>query len=216
MTADDVRELLKQPERADLEFKQRYTRETPRAIVAMANGQGGTIVVGVSDSSPRRIVGVDAPFDQIEGEILNALRDRVKPLMHPLPQLGRDLSSNLFVDRRMIEGTATELIEQGVRFVLDNMKVGGIIQGIFREDIPEYPEEAVREAMVNAVIHRDYSIQQKILVRMFDDRLEIENPGGLPSGVTLEMLLQNPRPYPRNPLVVRTLYDWWRGKGIVE
>lgn len=354
MTANEILALLAQSERADLEFKQRLTRDIARTIVAMANGRGGTIVVGVSDSLPRQIVGVDTSFDQLEGEILNALRDRVRPALHPLPQIeavnvndktviviqvmesqikgltinghrlarhgshtenatreeerrmfqesreisyeqslvlgaeyahlnqakikdflqarvpraletdprspqewlaalglvrpddyaptvaavvlfgeypprflpqaainavhvrGRDLSSNIFLDRRMIEGTATELIEQGVRFVLDNMKVGGIIQGIFREDVPEYPEEAVREAIVNAVIHRDYSQPTKILVRMFDDRLEIYNAGGLPSGVTLWELLNNPYPYPRNPLIVRTLYDWWRGKGVVE
>jgi len=354
MTIDEVRELIAQPERADLEFKQRVTREVARTIVAMANGRGGTILVGVSDSTPRQIGGVDAPFDQIEGEILNALRDRVNPPMHPLPSFeavtidnkvvlvihvpesqikglkinghrlirhgshtepatreeerrmfqesheisyeqslvigaeyahlspakvkdflqtrvtrvlemdtrspqdwltalglvrpsdhaptvaavvlfgeypprflpqvavnavhvrGRDLSSNIFLDRRMIEGTATELIEQAIRFVLDNMKVGGWIHGIFREDIPEYPVEAVREAIVNAVVHRDYSQSTKILIRMFDDRLEIDNAGGLPSGITIQQLLDNPYPYPRNPLIARTLYEWWRVKGIVE
>jgi|YNPNPStandDraft_1061719.scaffolds.fasta_scaffold11776_4 ATP-dependent DNA helicase RecG len=354
MTVDEVRELMTQPERVDLEFKQRVTRDVARTIVAMANGRGGMILVGISDSAPRQIVGVDAPFDQIEGEILNALRDRVNPPMHPLPTFetvtvddktvlvihvpesqikgltinghrlirrgshteratreeerrmfqeshevsyeqslvlgaeyahlnpakiedfllarvpraletdtrspqewlaalglvrpgdyaptvaalvlfgeypprflpqvainavhirGRDLSSNIFLDRRMLEGTATELIEQAFRFVLDNMKVGGWIDGMFREDIHEYPPEAVREAIVNAVIHRDYSQSTPILVRMFDDRLEITNAGGLPSGVTIQQLLDNPHPYPRNPLIVRTLYDWWRGKGVVE
>jgi ATP-dependent DNA helicase RecG len=129
---------------------------------------------------------------------------------------GHDLSGSMIVDRQLIQGTAPEMIEQAVDFVRRNMRVGGVIQGIYRQDFPEYPEEAVREAVINAVIHRDWSIQQKILLKMFDDRLEIENAGGLPGGVTLELLLQNPRPYPRNPLIVDTLYEFWRRTGFVE
>ena len=87
MTVDEIRQLLTQPEGPTLEFKQRWTRDTPREIVAMANERGGTIILGVSNALPRQIIGLDESFDQIEGTILNSLRDRVKPLMHPFPQI---------------------------------------------------------------------------------------------------------------------------------
>jgi len=129
---------------------------------------------------------------------------------------GRDKATTIVVDRQRIEGTLAEMIEQAIQFVQRNMRVGGVIPGMFREDVPEYPEEAVREVIINAVIHRDYSLQQKILLLMFDNRLEIENPGGLPSGVTLPDLLAHPHPYPRNPLIARALYEFWRGRGFIE
>lgn len=136
---------------------------------------------------------------------LNAIRFR-----------GLDLATNIILDRQMIEGTAAQMIEQAILFVKRNMRVGGVIGGIYRQDYPEYPEEAVREAVINAVIHRDYSASSKVLLKIFDDRLELDNPGGLPSGVTLETLLRTPRPLPRNPLIVRTLYEFWRGRGFIE
>jgi ATP-dependent DNA helicase RecG len=81
-----------------------------------------------------------------------------------------------------------ELIESTAQFVKRNMRVAGVIGAVFRQDIPEYPETAVREAIINAVIHRDYNIQQKILLRVFDDCLELESPGGLAGHVTRETL----------------------------
>jgi hypothetical protein len=68
---------------------------------------------------------------------------------------------------------------------------GSLIRGVTRQDIPEYPEVALREAIVNAVAHRDYSHFVRgshIQVRMFADRLEVENPGWLYGGVTVDEL----------------------------
>jgi predicted HTH transcriptional regulator len=76
----------------------------------------------------------------------------------------------------------------GLLFFARNMKVARLIEATGR-DIREYPIAAVREAIANACIHRDYTIVgREVLVRMFDDRLEIESPGGLAGHVTLENL----------------------------
>ena len=70
-----------------------------------------------------------------------------------------------------------------------------------RIDIPEYLPEVVREAVVNAVVHRDYSIRTAyISVFIFDDRLEIRSPGGLPNAASLELLPFGDH-HPRNPLL---------------
>lgn len=83
-----------------------------------------------------------------------------------------------------------------------------------RTDVPEYPTWSVREVLANAVSHRDYSVQgQRVMLRMFDDRLEVFNPGGLMPGVTLEELERmEVVPPRRNPLLVHVLREW----GVVE
>jgi ATP-dependent DNA helicase RecG len=118
---------------------------------------------------------------------------------------GRDVTG-MIVDRAELYGPLDRIIEEAARFVLRNMRVAGPIQGLYRDDTPEYPIVAVREAITNAVAHRDYSINgQKILLRMFDDRLEVESPGGLTGPVTLENLGQ--KRFSRNPLLTRLMYE---------
>ncbi len=118
---------------------------------------------------------------------------------------GRDVTG-LILDRAELYGTLDKIIEDTARFVGRNMKVGGPIKGLYREDITEYPIVAVREAIANAVAHRDYGISgQKIALRIFDDRLEVESPGGLAGPVTLENLGQ--KRFSRNPLLTRVMYE---------
>ena len=73
----------------------------------------------------------------------------------------------------------------------------------------EYPQEAVREAIVNAVVHRDYSRRgQRIRVFMFDDRIEVYSPGTLPPGVSLEKMRRlEPQSVLRNPIIVGVFRD---------
>ncbi|HEX6608807.1 MAG TPA: ATP-binding protein [Chloroflexia bacterium] len=131
---------------------------------------------------------------------------------HALPQVqvkaarfrGSDVSG-FIVDRAELSGAAGPLIEAVTQFVTRNMRVGGAIEGVYRRDVPEYPIQAVREAVTNAVAHRDYSLTgQKVQVRMFDDRLEIESPGGLAGPVTLDTL--EVRRYSRNPRLAQAMY----------
>jgi len=96
------------------------------------------------------------------------------------------------IDRSSFRGTVDELIEQGVAFVARNMRTASILNETDfprRTDIPEYPLRAVREAITNAVMHRDYSLAgQTVTLAMFDDRLEVFSPGGLVRGMRLEDL----------------------------
>jgi ATP-dependent DNA helicase RecG len=114
--------------------------------------------------------------------------------------------TGMIVDRAEIGGSIGPLIEAVTQFVLRNMRVGGVIESLYRRDVPEYPIQAVREAVTNAVAHRDYSLAgQKVQVRMFDDRLEIESPGGLAGPVTLDTL--ETRRYSRNPRLAQARYN---------
>ncbi len=118
---------------------------------------------------------------------------------------GNDVDG-LIVDRKEVFGTLDKIIENAARFVTGNMHIPARIDSLYREDMPEYPLIAVREAITNALAHRDYSISgQKVTLRMFDDRLEVESPGGLAGPVTLENLGQ--KRYSRNPLLARLMYE---------
>lgn len=75
--------------------------------------------------------------------------------------------------------------------------------GLIRRSIPSFHEEVVREAILNAVAHRDYRLPGSIYIRQFPSKLEIESPGGLPAGITPENILW--RREPRNRLLAETL-----------
>lgn len=98
-----------------------------------------------------------------------------------------------FIDNERIEGTLPRMLESALAFVERNTPVATIIdpQTGKRKDRSLYPPVAVRELILNALIHRDYSIHTEtapISLRLFSDRLEIENPGGLYGRMTLDLL----------------------------
>ena len=89
------------------------------------------------------------------------------------------------------------------------MKIGRRIEGFVGVEYREYPQAAVREAIVNAVVHRDYSRRgQSIRIFMFDDRIEVFSPGTLPPGVSIEKMRRlEPQSVQRNPIIVGVLRD---------
>ena len=94
------------------------------------------------------------------------------------------------VDRQEARADLIAAIDEAVAFVDRHTRRGMEIEGTRRRDLPEYPPVAIREAVVNAVAHADYSQSgSPIRLAIFDDRLEIENPGLLPFGLTIEEVL---------------------------
>lgn len=96
-----------------------------------------------------------------------------------------------FSDRALCEGTIGEMIGDAVKAIARNLKRRSVVAGIARTDELEIPEEVLREAVANALIHRDYNPRfdgQAISVDIFDDRIEITNPGGLYGGVKKQTL----------------------------
>ncbi len=108
--------------------------------------------------------------------------------------------------RQDIGGTLADQARQAEAFVSSNMRRGMRIRGLAREETTEYPLPVVREAIVNAIAHRDYSIRgEGIRVLMFSDRLEVYSPGRLPGHVTLANLKDER--YSRNEAIVAVLSD---------
>ncbi len=96
-----------------------------------------------------------------------------------------------FLDRTVCEGTLGEMVADAVASVAKNLKRRSVVVGAGRIDELEIPEEVIREAVANALIHRDYSPRydgQAVAVDIFDDRVEVVNPGGLYGSKTRENL----------------------------
>lgn len=122
-----------------------------------------------------------------------------------------------FDDRQDLVGVLPEIIDQAEKFIERHIRLSGLRGGLgFRRlDKLEYPLGVVREAIINAVIHRNYSEPSEVRVGIFDNRIEIHNPGAFPEGVTPE----NPIHKPVNPVVCQFMYDMgyiekW-GSGII-
>ena len=114
-----------------------------------------------------------------------------------------DADAARFLDNKRIEGTIAEMVEDALNFCKRNMKTRTIIdpQTGRRTDQTEYPISALREAILNALIHRDYSIYTEgtpVQLDFFADRLEIHSPGNLYGRTTVEQLGHS-RPDLRNP-----------------
>jgi len=124
-----------------------------------------------------------------------------------------------FLDNRKFEGPIPDMVEAAVNYVMASIRKSSLIEGLLRRDIPEYPEEGVREAVVNAIAHRDYSPYVRgsyVQIRLFADRLEIQSPGGLYGNVTEETLEEEQST--RNRVLMRLMEDAHlvenRGSGI--
>ncbi|MCR5609685.1 MAG: putative DNA binding domain-containing protein [Lachnospiraceae bacterium] len=101
----------------------------------------------------------------------------------------KGIDRNVFVDKREYTGPIYKQIEESINFVLRNIRLGAKIDGIFRKEDYELPVDAIREMIVNAHCHRNWTSESCVQVAIYDDRLEVTSPGGLYNGLTFEEAL---------------------------
>ena len=112
-----------------------------------------------------------------------------------------------FVDNMRLSGNFFELLDAGLAFLFKHLNQSGVVKGIRREEQLEIPVEALREALTNALCHRQLdSPSGSVGIAIYDDRVEIENAGHLPNELTVETIKQPHRSYPRNPIIANALY----------
>jgi len=128
-----------------------------------------------------------------------------------------------FMDTKVLEGTIPELRDNALRFVAEHIKKAVFFDANQRYDKWEYPLRALEEALNNALAHRDYLASGDIQLAVYDNRIEIWNPGELPKQLTPQQLKEKHRSIPRNQFLADKLYlikyieRWGRGTNrIVE
>lgn len=124
-----------------------------------------------------------------------------------------------FLDSREIVGPIPVMISELMVALRRNVRVSSKVEGAFRIDRPEYPETAVREAVANALMHRDYSpdgCTSQVQVTMYDDRIEILSPGGLCRAMTVDRLGELGVSFPRNQALANILRVTPYAEGFAE
>ncbi len=126
-----------------------------------------------------------------------------------------------FWDNYKAEGNLVDMLQQAMSWLHRNLKTRTLVTGLIHQEIPEYPIDALREAIVNAVVHRDYSryaLGTQVQIRLYPDRIEVQSPGGLYGPVTIDRLGEPGLQSARNPVLAKMLEDLGpmenRGSGI--
>lgn len=201
---------------ASWEDLDRLEIERFRALAARSGARGDQALVGLSDFDLVRALGV------ANGRASEPALKAGALLLFGRPEsLARYVPSHE-VAFQVLAGTAVTVNEIGrspliraaedlfARFAARNPEEE-VHTGLFRMSVPGYPEESFREAVANALVHRDFTRLGAVHVQWQADRIEISNPGGLPPGISVDNLLSAP-PRPRNPL----LADAFKRAGLVE
>lgn len=121
--------------------------------------------------------------------------------------MGAGEEGRRFLDNRTIEGTIPQMLDDAWAFVARNVRVSSVVKGLKRDNVPEYPEVAVREMIANALVHRDYgpyAIGTPVRLVVYSNRIECVNPGGIFGGNTVEALGRESLPT-RNPTLISLL-----------
>ncbi len=142
------------------------------------------------------------------GGIILFGKERLKIFPEAIIRCARFLGTTktTFLDQLDIESYLPLALDETLKFIRRNTNMRAEIGAIRRKDIPEYPAVAVREAIINAIAHTDYAIKGVyISIAIFDDRLEITNPGGLPLGLTIEKAVAGASRI-RNRVIAKVLY----------
>jgi ATP-dependent DNA helicase RecG len=135
------------------------------------------------------------------GKVRNAaafLFSRKKPIFYEIRLARfRGTDKNYFIDNQQAFGNFFELLDVGMGFFFKHLSLSGEIKGVMREEHLDVPVRALREALINALCHRDYDIHQcSIGIAIYDDRIEIESPGRLPHQLTPKTIKRVHKSFP--------------------
>ena len=128
----------------------------------------------------------------------------------------------VFMDNLRVHGNLFQQLDAAMAFIFKHLSLSGTTETLEREEHLEIPYKALREAVVNSLCHRSYrDTGGSVAIAIYDDRVEIENPGSFPSGWDMKRIRSEHGSKPRNPLIADTLYvrkvleSWGRGINLM-
>ncbi|MEF3245334.1 MAG: helix-turn-helix domain-containing protein [Caldisericaceae bacterium] len=174
----------------------------------------------------------------INGKLTNAAimlfgKDPQKYFINLCVRIGRFKTETTIIDDKWVKGNLFKQFEETISIIRQHISVRYEIKDFQREDIWDYPIPAIREAVLNALIHRDYSnIANFTMIKVYDDHIWFFNPGKLPEGIKIEQLKMPHSSVFRNPLIAKVFYlagyieqygsgtlrmiDWMKETGLPE
>ncbi len=187
-----------------------------RRTIRESHGMGDQTLISLPDRELARALGaVDGPMDHPEIRLLALLLfGKEESLRRFLPShevAFQELSETQVVVNDFFQWPLLRVMDELLGRFRARYRETEIQVGFKRVGIPDYSEKAFREAVANALIHKDYTRLNAVYIQWRKDRLEISSPGGLPEGVSMETLLVT-APHPRNP----KLADAFKRAGYVE
>jgi ATP-dependent DNA helicase RecG len=142
--------------------------------------------------------------------ILTFGKEPQRPLLQSAVHCGRfRMDKTQIIDDLMIETDLIDQVDEVMKFITRHISVRYEFEGKpRRKEVWEYPLEALREAVINSIVHRDYVTPSNVQVEIYDDRIEIWNPGRLLPGITIEDLYKKEhKSVIRNRLIAQVFYD---------
>lgn len=167
----------------------------------------GLVVPGASGPQPllaALLLFADEPGALLAGQ---GMRADIRVFHYKGRAVQRGEVPNLLLPPKTITGPAVEQIAKAQSYVLERLAVGLTMEGSGFKTRYRYPERVIKEAITNAVVHRDYRLNRDIHIRIFDDRVEVESPGRLPGSLT-PATIEKTGSVPRNSLLVRHLREF--------
>lgn len=134
-------------------------------------------------------------------------RADVRVMVYDGKRISTGATPNLRKPAKTIRGPLIDQIDATIRLVLDELAQGLTLSSSGFKTVHAYPERVVKEAIVNAVVHRDYHLNRDIFVRIFDDRIEVESPGLFPGNIT-PFNIARAGSKARNPLIASNLREF--------
>ena len=113
----------------------------------------------------------------------------------------------VFQDRREFSGSVLKQLEDGYNFIQLMNRTASTFSGLLRIDRKDYPDAAIREALLNSIVHRDYSICGSTIVNIYDDKIEFISLGGLVDGISFEAIYMGASVL-RNPALANIFTEW--------
>jgi len=162
---------------------------------------------GTEEVLPRRAAVL--LFAQEPGSLLAGLGTRadIRLMVYDGKAAVSGATPNFRKKPKTVRGPLIDQIDEAVRLVLDALTEGVTLASSGFQAKHVYPDRVVKEAIVNAVIHRDYRLNRDIFIRIFDDHIEVESPGAFPGSITPENVVRM-RSKARNPLIAQNLREF--------